>query len=80
MPKTKDSTARITMFHKLKIPFVFTLEASFAGASIGELSGHHFSIGDLQNVGVSVLKAFWEIKKLMTNKSLLKEVAAEAQL
>jgi hypothetical protein len=35
------------MFHQLKIPFVFTLEASFAGASKGSLAGHHFSLGDL---------------------------------
>jgi hypothetical protein len=39
MPKTKESTARITLFHQLKIPFVFTLEASFAGASKGKLAG-----------------------------------------
>jgi hypothetical protein len=37
MPKTKESTARISMFHLLKMPFVFTLEASFAGASKGRL-------------------------------------------
>ena len=80
MPKNKESTARISMFHKLKIPFVFTLEASFAGASMGKLSGQHFSIGDLQKVGPCVLKAIWEMKKLMTNKSLLKEVSAQAQL
>ena len=35
MPKSKEATARITMFHKLRIPFVFTLEASFAGANRG---------------------------------------------
>jgi hypothetical protein len=39
MPEAKKSTARITMFHKLRIPFVFTLEASFAGASQGKLAG-----------------------------------------
>jgi hypothetical protein len=38
MPKSKESTARISMFHALKIPFVFTLEASFAGASRGKQS------------------------------------------
>jgi hypothetical protein len=55
MPKSKESTARITMFHKLRIPFVFTLEASFAGANKGALAGQHFSIGDLMNVGKYVL-------------------------
>ena len=74
MPKSKESTARVTMFHKLRIPFVFTLEASFAGASKGDLNGKHFSQGDLINVGKYVLKAFWECKKLSLNKSKLKQI------
>ena len=78
MPKSKESTARITMFHQLRIPFVFTLEASFAGANRGNLQGKHFSIGDLKNIGKYVLKAIWECKKLSLNKNLLKELAAEA--
>jgi hypothetical protein len=78
MPKSKESTARITMFHQLRIPFVFTLEASFAGANRGNLQGKHFSIGDLMNIGKYVLKAIWECKKLSLNKNLLKELAAEA--
>ena len=55
MPKIKESTARIAMFQKLRIPFVFTLEASFAGASKGYLAGQHFSQKDLMNVGKYVL-------------------------
>jgi len=39
MPKSKESTARVSMFQKLKIPFVYTLEASFAGASKGLKAG-----------------------------------------
>jgi len=54
------------------------LEASFAGANRGVLSGRHFSIGDLMNVGKYVLRAFWQCKKLSMNKNLLKELAAEA--
>ena len=60
------------MFHKLRIPFVFTLEASFAGASMGKLAGQHFSIGDLMQVGKDALKSIWECKKLMLNKNALK--------
>jgi hypothetical protein len=78
MPKSKESTARITMFHKLRIPFVFTLEASFAGASKGQLAGHHFSQGDFEAVGKYVLKAIWECKKLELNKNLLKQIMDEA--
>lgn len=80
MPPSKASTARISMFHKLKIPYVFTLEASFAGASKGHLSGMHFSQGDLMNVGKYVLEAIWELKKLELNKNLLKQVTEEANL
>ena len=66
------------MFHKLRIPFVFTLEASFAGASRGHLAGKHFSQGDFENVGLYVLKAVWELKKLELNKNLLKQITEEA--
>ena len=72
MDKSKEGTGRIALFHKLRIPFVFTLEASFAGASKGSMAGKHFSQGDLMNVGKYVLKAIWEVKKLELNKTLLK--------
>lgn len=72
MPKGKEGCGRITMFHKLRIPFVYTLEASFAGASRGHLAGKHFSLRDLMNVGKYVLKAFWEVKKLHMDPNLLK--------
>jgi hypothetical protein len=72
MPKSKESTARVTMFQKLKIPFVYTLEASFAGASKGLKAGQHFSQKDFTNIGKHVLKAIWDIKQLELNKNLLK--------
>jgi hypothetical protein len=78
MLRSKDSTARITMFLKLRIPFVFTHESSFAGENKKDLSWLHFSQWDLSNVVRHVFKAFWEIKKLLLNKSLLKEIAVEA--
>lgn len=78
MPKSKESTARISMFHNLRIPYVFTLEASFSGANKGRLAGKHFSLGDLMNVGKYVLQAFWECKKLEMNKSLLRQITEEA--
>jgi hypothetical protein len=59
MPKPKESTARISMFHQLRIPFVFTLEASFAGSNRGKLAYQHFSLQDLENIGKSVLKCVY---------------------
>lgn len=78
MPKTKESTARISMFHQLKIPFVFTLEASFAGASKGKQAGQHFSIADLENIGKSVLKSVYFARNIEQNKRMLRELYIEA--
>ena len=77
--KSKESTARITMFHQIKIPFVFTLEASFAGASRGKLQGQHFSLGDLENIGKAVLKALYYTRMAESNRRMLKELAIEAE-
>ena len=78
MPKSKESTARITMFHQLRVPFVFTLEASFAGASKGKSQGNHFSLGDLENIGKSVLKAVYYTRNIEGNKRMLREIYLEA--
>ena len=78
MPKSKESTARITMFHQLKFPFVFTLEASFAGASRGKLAGQHFSLGDLENIGKAVLKVVYYTRNAECNKRMLRELSIEA--
>lgn len=63
------------MFHELKIPFVFTLEASFAGANRGDLAGMHFSTGDFENIGKGVLKTIYQIKKIEYNRKLVKEIS-----
>jgi hypothetical protein len=35
--KSKETTARISLFRELKIPLIYTMEASFCGADKGEL-------------------------------------------
>ena len=69
------------MFHHLRIPFVFTLEASFAGANRGALAGKHFSIGNLTDVGKGVLRGLWAYKKTMLtgSTSKIKDMNAEAE-
>lgn len=62
----------------MKIPFVFTLEASFAGASRGKLAGQHFSLGDLENIGKTVLKAVYYARNAEINKRLLRDLSIEA--
>jgi hypothetical protein len=57
MHKSKEATARIAMYRELKIPAIFTLEASFSGADIGALKDHHFTTDHLMLMGRKVLEA-----------------------
>lgn len=41
--KSKEATAWISLYQDLKIPNVFTMEASFLGPDIGEFSNKHFN-------------------------------------
>lgn len=49
--KSKEATARVAMWRELKIPAVYTMEASFCGASIGSDSGLHFTTEHLMEAG-----------------------------
>jgi len=49
--KSKEATARITMWRDLKIPCVFTMEASFCGSDIGPNKGLHFTTENLMECG-----------------------------
>lgn len=51
MHKSKESTARITMWKELKIPAVYTMEASFCGADQGKYAGVHFTTEHLMEIG-----------------------------
>ena len=49
--RQKESTARVVVFHEMKIANAFTLEASFAGANFGKESGRHFTPKHLREIG-----------------------------
>jgi hypothetical protein len=51
--KNKKGTARIQLWKQLKIPNIFTLEASFCSA---ENSEYHFRPTDYSEIGVSFCK------------------------
>jgi hypothetical protein len=57
MHKSKEATARIAIFKEVKIPAIFTLEASFSGADKGHLKDHHFTTEHLMMMGRKVLEA-----------------------
>jgi hypothetical protein len=51
MHRSKEATMRITMFKDLKIPCVYTCEASFRGASTGQYAGQHYTTDHLKQMG-----------------------------
>ena len=62
--KSKEKTARISLFRELNIPLIYTMEASFWGADQGELKDMHFNNQHFQAVGEALFKAlilYWKI-------------------
>jgi hypothetical protein len=71
MHKSKESTARIAMYRELKIPAIFTLEASFSGADMGQFKDRHFTTEHLMLMGRKVLEAIIVYQKIDVPKVLL---------
>lgn len=59
------------MWRELNIPNVFTMEASFCGASIGELADQHFQMEHFQQAGIAVLQALLVYCKIDIEKKIL---------
>eukprot|EP00775_Hariotina_reticulata_P008712 gene8712-8893_t len=60
--KSKAGTGRVVGFRELGLVNAFTMEASFAGPSGGELAGHHYNTGHLEEMGavlVRTLLDYW---------------------
>ena len=55
--KSKEATARITLYKEVQIPTVFTMEASFCGANQGELDGYHFNTDHFARAGKALFDA-----------------------
>ena len=65
--KSKEATARVTLWRELKIPNVFTMEASFCGADKGQLDKKHFMPEHLMLSGRKLLEALIVYTKLTVN-------------
>ena len=57
MHRSKEATARISMWKELKIPAIYTMEASFCGADRGSLKDQHFTTEHLMVAGRKLLEA-----------------------
>lgn len=49
--KSKESTARMSLFNELKCPAIYTIESSFCGNDIGPYKNYHFSTNNLMQTG-----------------------------
>lgn len=62
--KSKESTQRVTLWRELKIPNVFTMEASFCGADKGTQKNKHFMPEHLMLSGRKLLEGLIVYTKL----------------
>ena len=62
--KSKASTARIAIWKEIGIPNVYTMEASFLGATIGPFAGTHFDAAQLQEIGKNMAESIIIFSKL----------------
>jgi hypothetical protein len=58
--KSKESTARVVVFREFNLVNSFTLEASFAGPSMGDDEGFHYGSQRLQDMGVAFCQGLLE--------------------
>ena len=69
MSKAKETTARMSMWNALKIPAVYTMEASFCGADKGPNKDYHFTPQHYMESGRALclsLLVYCDIKVLKT--------------
>ena len=55
--KSKESTLRVALFRELKIPNIYTLEASFCGADMGKYRSLHFTGEILKEMGKDLCRS-----------------------
>lgn len=70
MNKSKEATARVAMYKEVKIPTIYTLEASFSGADRGNLKDHHFTTEHLMLMGRKVLEGLIVYCKINVQQTL----------
>jgi len=75
--KSKESTARVAMFKEIKIPTIYTWEASFWGNENGPNKGKHFTRENLQQVGKDIWRTLLVYYNISTPKDM--EIPKEMQ-
>jgi cytosolic carboxypeptidase protein 2/3 len=69
--KSKESTARISLYKDLKnVPNIFTMESTFSGMDYGPQKGVHLSTDDLENMGRDLCRAVLVYSEIYFPKDL----------
>ena len=55
--KSKESTMRVSLFKETRIPFIYTMEASFGGCDFGAFAGLHLTAENLMRMGKDLCMA-----------------------
>lgn len=78
MNRLKEGTARIAMFRELNIANIFTMEASFCGADIGEYKDRHFTSEYLMEAGRKLCEAIIVYNKIEIAQNI-KEIKSKPE-
>jgi len=78
--KSKRGTGRVVGWKELGVTSCFTLEATFAGSSIGQNIGNHMSISDLEDIGKSLVTAIQSWGDLLNKPESKAETTREVQV
>ena len=61
--KSKESTMRVALFKELKVPTIYTLEASFCGGDMGSFKGLHYTTEALKRMGRDIARSLLVIAR-----------------
>ena len=70
--KSKEATARIALYKELKLPNIFTMEASFCGADLGESKDCHFTTNHYMRAGKTLFDSLLIYESIDVQKCLKK--------
>jgi len=81
--KSKASTARITMWKELDVPYIYTLESSFLGPSNANIEGSHFKKEHLEQIGKNLcqtIRLFGKLRQPLCEAFSLEMPEFEAEI
>lgn len=74
MQKSKEATARISLFKEFKtVPCIYTMESSFAGIDFGKEKGIHLTTAMLETLGKDLCRTLLIYENIFVPSELTNE-------